>query len=314
MTEAFPDTSEWARLTVVPQKQKIYARDLYFRECWADMANIFGADVPATLAPIAMMNVKPDAVVGRRMTAVLDFVLDHGYRVIAARTVGLTRASMREVWRYDWDVYPVDRLAFSTIWYTSADVLLLILEDRSASAVPATARLSDSKGNALPEKRAPEHMRTLLRPPNRILNFVHVAEEPADIVRELGIWFDRPERRALLAEIAAHRGADRRDVARAAIAELEARYPTHDLDFAASLARLERASPALASAVHRLRDRIRDVRQLSWSELTSMIDPADPNVNRWDFITVASNVIPYEREIDSPAVPAADASKWVAAR
>lgn len=297
--ELLPTTSEWEQLSVMPEKRAAFSNDLYLRECWADLAEIFGTDLMGVLGSLAILNVKPDAVVGRRMRAVLNFVVDHGFVPIAAVSLCLTRHSMRELWRYDWHVYPVDRLAFSTLWYTSTDILLFVLQDHQPSnSVPAAARLSELKGHAVAEKRTCSDLRSVLRPPNGVLNFVHVAEEPIDVVRELGILLDRSERKRLIRDIKQHSDTDRCAEVLTEIARLEARYPEHDLDLSSSLRRLQASAPKSSEAIERLSRLIQTGEAMSWDDLCSMVDPMSSDIDRWDFICVASNAIRIQRDMD----------------
>lgn len=309
--DLLPTPSEWERLSVVPEKRDAFAKDLYFRECWADVAGIFGNARMSMLGSIGILNVKPDAVVGRRMTGVLEFVIEHDFLPIAAAPLRLTRHSIRELWRYDWHVYPVDRLAFSTFWYTSTEVLMFVLQDISPQGfLPASVRLSQLKGHGLPEKRTSSDLRTVLRSPNGILTFVHVADEPLDVVRELGIFFDRPERKALLTEIKHSAGVNRYDDVLNNIARLEACYPEHDLNFSSSLSRLEKSLAVTAKAATYLRKLLSDGETLGWDDLCSMIDPATEEVDRWDFISVASHVIRLERDVSPDIFPSVDVDRW----
>ena len=66
--------------------------------------------------------------------------------------------------------------------------------------MPATVRLSNLKGGPDAATRGAGSLRSALRSANRLFTFVHTADEPADIVRELAVFFDRDERRRLLAE------------------------------------------------------------------------------------------------------------------
>jgi len=299
-------TPDLTRLTAVPEKGDAFSDDLFFRECFADVEEILGADAMRILGSLAVLTLKPDAVVGRRMTAILDYAVRHGFVPIATVPFHLTRHSMREIWRYDWHVYTVDRLAFSTLWYTSTDVLLFAFrDDDPAPGLPASMRLAEMKGAALAEKRTPDQLRSVLRPPNRILNFVHICDEPADIVRELGIFFDRAERRSFLAAIAANWDADRYGEASQAIAALEARYPAHDLDLESSLRRVEQRSEAGAA---RVRDVLGSGGTMSWNEVSSALGAE--NVDRWDLITIATHVIEYERDVES-ILPGPSAARWM---
>lgn len=296
--DAEPTAADLERLTSCPAKRAEYANDLYFRESWPDVASIFGGAAMAMLESVVLVSFKPDAVVGRRMRATLDYAVAHGFRPLAAAPLAYTRHSMRELWRYDWHIYPVDRLRFSTLWYTCADVAALAFRDvRPQVGVSGAARLAALKGAAVASQRKPDQLRSLLRPPNQILNFVHVADEPADVVRELGIFFDRPARRSMLAAIVTHFDADRYDVAVAAIAALEARYAEHDLAFEPSLARLVRAGAVSTANAARLLRAFRGAERWGWDELCARIDASAPKADRWDIVAVASYLVPLERDV-----------------
>ena len=309
--DLLPSPAEWERLSVVPEKRNAFSRDLYFRECWADTASFFDDSASKILRSLAVLTMKPDAVVGRRMTRILDYTADQGFVPIAVAPLHLTRHSIRELWRYDWHVYPVTRLVFSTHWYTSTETLIFVLQEvgQQQRFLPASVRLSSLKGSALPDERKRGDLRTMLDPPNRILNFVHVTDEPADIVRELGIFLDLRERRALLKQIKQHWGKNRRETAAREIARLEALHPEHDLDFMASLGRLEACSAVTHAAAEHARKLFHHGDKVGWDDLCSIVDPSA--ADRWDFICVASNLIVYEREA-SPGVLSADvvANRW----
>ena len=288
-------------------KRSAYQDDLYFRESWADAVTTAGGRLELLLQRLTVLAMKPDAVVGRRSGRALDYLADHGFRPLVGRTVTLDRHTMREIWRYDWSVYTSDRLAFSTLWYTSTPMLVFFVADTNAPQFsPASVRLGELKGLADPARRNPAHLRSCLNPPNRILNFVHVTDEPADMVREIGILWDRPHRRALWRELAARVVSGQAGDVRLEITDVERCHPAHDLDFDAALHRLHRDG---LSAAHeaRLRAATRDGQHLGWDEVSGMLPPA---ANRWDVITVASNVIAYERRGVSGLLPAVDLDSW----
>jgi hypothetical protein len=286
----------WQWLTAAPQKPPLFRGDLYFRESWADAVDVLAARLPEALQRFALLNVKPDAVVGRRMRRILDFALAQGFRPLCASPLQLTRHSMRELWRYDWDIYPVDRLAFCSYWYTSADILMFIFEDAAPSAMtPASVRLSRLKGSSLPEQRRASDLRSVLGSPNKVLNFVHVADDPADMVRELGIFLDRGQRRALWRDLLRLSGGDHTDEVGAQIAQLEQRTPAHDLSFASALERLLRAGVIDRAAASQIERTVSRGGRLTWDEVCALVDPCDPRVDRWDFICIASSVIWLER-------------------
>lgn len=307
--DGMPTEEEGRQLSVVPEKREVFGYDLYFREGWADLLAVFGDDAADVLGGLAMLVVKPDAVVGRRLGLIMEYLADNGFVPVATTRFGYTRHSMREVWRYDWHIYTVDRLQLCTFWYLTNDVLLFLSRDvRPEAGLPATVRLCELKGVGDPAQREPRHLRTKLDPPNRILNFVHVGDEPADIVRELAIFLDRPERLRFLEDLRKHLADDGTARAQAEIAAIEADCPAHDLDIEATLERL--APVAGDAAIARLREVVEGGDRIAWDELAGLV-PFD-RVDRWDVIVTASFVLHNERPVPHALLPAVSPEAWIA--
>jgi hypothetical protein len=295
--DALPDDAQWRILTASREKRGLFEQDLYFREAWADAQATLGPDAAASLSSFALLCAKPDAVVGRRLRPMLDYAIEHGFMPVGVAGFVFDRHSMREIWRYDWHVYTVDRLRFSTIWYTSVPTVMFVLEDRTPeSGIPASVRLTSLKGNALASKRSPDDLRSRLSPPNQVLNFVHVTDEPADIVRELGILLESNARLEALRRI-----RDRRDGAIQASAAIEALYaahPGHDLDPQASLRRLRQAGVVDDGGAHRVEACLSAGETMDWEMLCALVPSSAFAEHRWDFISIASAVVPRERPIE----------------
>lgn len=308
---SMPSAQEWRALSKSAEKCRQFAFDLYFRECWEDCRAVFGEQAVSILHGLAILCAKPDAVVGRRLRPMLDYVLEHGYAPLAAAPFCFNRHSMRAIWCHDWHVYPVDRLAFSTLWYCSGTTMLFACEDRTPLArVPASVRLAALKGDALATRRTPGQLRSRLAPPNRILNFVHVPDEPADVVRELGILFDRDARRALLRAIAHGRSVGTGGVhqALATIARLESTCPAHRLDVHEVLTRLA-GQPDVQ--VDQLRHALDSGACLDWDTVCALLPGAASTLARWDVICVASHLIAPERPGTQAPMAAPDIGLWM---
>jgi len=331
-SEHLPGDAEWKALTVSAPKSAAFREDLYLRECWADTADVLTDGVPALqngptpqnspavqnglalLSSLALLTFKCDGVAGRRMVRTLEFLDQHDFAVIAVAPIRLNRHSMRELWRYNWHVYPIDRLNLMSVMHAATESLLLLLRDRRYDGVvPGATRLADLKGAADPAKRRPHELRAVLEPPNSVINFVHVADEPADVVRELAIFLDRPRRRAVLTSARENAEGDLMPAALDAVRQLEQRYRAHDFDLAAALRRVT-ADPSVPAAQRdRLVSAVSDGPAMSWDELVAVLDPADPHTNVWDFVCVATAVLPAKRESLTDLLPAVTAADWLAA-
>lgn len=307
-----PDDRAWHALTRSPRKRELFAEDLYFRECWADVNDVLGDGTLDLLSRVALFNFKPDGLVARRAERTLDFFEEHGFTIIGTAPMRFNRHSMRELWRYDWNVYTTDRLALCSLMHSATETVLLILRDnRYDGVIPAAVRLSDLKGSADPEARGPEALRSVLTPPNRVINFNHVADEPADLVREVGIFLDRAERRTLFEEVRRDFSADLAEKARAEVRRLEELIPGNDFDLDRALDRIEASGRVSAEDMERLRKESVGGDGMSFDELIAIVDPHDPAIDRWDFVRIATEILPMERKGYSGSLPAPTSVDWV---
>ncbi|NJC74042.1 hypothetical protein HC031_30655 [Planosporangium thailandense] len=224
-------------LSVLATKRALFAVDSYFRDSWEDLCELPAETVELILRHHALLLLKPDAVVGRRLTAALDWLRGQG-TVVAAEPVRLDRHTARAMWQYQWNAASRDRRDLADLICHDGGESLVLIVRMPADHRPATVRLSAAKGPADPERREPWQLRHRLGNENFLLNFVHAADEPADLVREIGVLFDAPRRRGLYRRL--RDGADATGAARAAVERLYARTPARDLGLAALISRQDR--------------------------------------------------------------------------
>src|SRR5438270_8110612 len=141
------------------------------------------------------------------------------------------------MWQFQWNSATRERRDLADLLTVAGESLLVIVR-LPDDPVPATVRLSSLKGPADPARREPHHLRTILGYGNFLLNYVHAADEPADLVRELGILFGAERRRAVYDALI--RGADASDVARRHAADLYAEIPAVDVTLDTTLANVRR--------------------------------------------------------------------------
>jgi hypothetical protein len=309
MHHSSPDEKTWEKLTASPRKPALFADDLYFREAWADVQDSWDGKGAEILQDLALFTFKSDGVIGRRIRPTLSFFERQGFALAAVAPMRHNRHSMRELWRYDWNLYPTDRLALTSLMHGATETLLLLLRDtRYDGVIPGTVRLADLKGS-VSQEWGPQHLRSVLKPPNRVINFCHIADEPADVVRELGIFLDRRERRDLLNTMRED-GGDLGPAVLAQVDRLESAYPEHDFDLRATLERIEQSGRAPAWAVDRIRNAAESGEQLTFDQLCEVLPPGEGDAELWDFILVATAVLPLEREGQQGLLPAPIGQDW----
>ncbi|MDB5652654.1 MAG: Nucleoside diphosphate kinase [Tardiphaga sp.] len=287
----------WRVLTRMPVKAELYARDTHFREALADARAALGENMIATLHRSALVMLKPDGLVGGRARAIVTFMQAHGFAIAAVVDHTLTRLQWREFWRFQVTAATLDRLAvYDLILQDRA--LLLLLRDETPEQVPASARLSAMKGPADISLQPQDCLRRQLDQPNRLFSFFHVADEPADLLRELAILCDAPVRRALLSRLEG--GALPRQERQLlddtlSIADRTART----FDVQASLQRLMQAlrgrSDEAAGRVRVDVARMQRGETIAWRAFAAAMAAAGLEVERWDLALLgATFTVPDE--------------------
>jgi hypothetical protein len=216
---------------------------------------------------------------------------------------------MRALWRWNWNRFRVDRLELCTRLFAATGTLVVLLA-ATPQPVPASVRLSNLKGGPDAASRTGGSMRSALRSVNRLFTFVHTADEPADIVRELAVFFDRDERRRLLAEATGLAPADLRLAER--VRRLEQAHPEHDLDADAAVARLGRR-PGGAAGAAALRAALDAGTPLDWAQIRALAAPLDLGVpgELWDVLSVAAELMVMERQEALDLLPTPPAQAWL---
>lgn len=304
-TPATPEIPTY--LSRLPQKRLLYAVDTYFRESFEDLTRVADLSTERFCHDHALLLLKPDAVVARRLGAVLRWVIASGFTIVCADVVTIDRHGIRALWQYGLNAASRDRRDAADLYVTASDCLLLIL------ALPgrpraATLVLSEAKGPADPVGCRPGQLRHDIGSFNYQLNLVHTADEPADLLRELAVLCDHETRLTLYRRTLA--GRDHTAEAFALVRRLEEATPAVDLRIERTLDDL--ASAAVGIATHpagkaRIGDPpgpwpelmaligcIRAGESRDWRRLVRLAEECGVPVSRWQRIVLATHLLdPY---------------------
>jgi len=287
------------RLTALSDKARHYAAEMWFREAWPDVVEVAGERAQPLVHELAAILFKPDGVACQVVKPALEFLAARDFTPLAAQPVRLDRQITRWMWLYRFNVASVERVRLHDLIHAAGDsVLVMLRDDRAAGGpIPGTVRLTAAKGSSRPERRTGDQLRTYLRNENRILNFLHTSDEPADLVRELGILLDRDERRRLLTSV-----LDGEPFVLPPVAAPFAGGP-RELDLARTLARLQAGAGAGAddpaargsedAAIERAAGAAAVGEAGALRRLWSLLaDRGD--VDRWDRAVVGAHAIDYD--------------------
>lgn len=204
MTEAPTDDRPFGdaispALSCDPRKRTLFGSDTYFLESVEQLGTLT-ADVDGFLHRHAALLLKPDAVVSRQLPTTVDWLARNGFRIVAAERTRLTRTVVRSLWYFQWNLATPERRRLADLFTDSCDSVVLIVRQDADGAeappsAPASVVLTERKGPTDPRARVPGQLRHETGRYSYLLNLVHTPDEPADVARELGIYFDSGLRR-----------------------------------------------------------------------------------------------------------------------
>ncbi|MFE9018921.1 nucleoside-diphosphate kinase [Streptomyces sp. NPDC007808] len=294
-------------LTRDPRKAEAYRLDPYMREALDSLAPM---PDPGVLDRHTFVVLKPDAVAGRRCELILGILRSEGWHPVAATTVRFDPLLVRELWRYQFNAASAQRIAVVDPLLSTGRSLLVLLEDRDRPAwLPASARLTAAKGAAEPSAARSTDLRTRIGRVNGLYNFMHTADEPADVARELQLfsyqagwdWCAGP-----LFGTAAPGATDPRETVTRLLAEVEAEIPAHDLDVDASLGRLAAQQGPWGACA---RDWPEPGHVEEWLGVLRRA-PLPPGSARWDVLTVLTSWIDCNEAGVRPIIATGTADAW----
>jgi hypothetical protein len=186
-------------LSVIKSKRIAYSREIYFRECWHDMLRESDENnIISLLSTVTLIMIKPDGVAARAIRPTICTLRAHGFEILAGAAVFLDRISMRELWRYEFNLATMQRMSAIDILLTSGPSLLLLL--RKTAPLYCRSAADDLRIWKGPSRghRDPSQLRSIIQALPGLLNYIHCPDEPADVVRELGVLLSKTERRSML--------------------------------------------------------------------------------------------------------------------
>lgn len=139
------------------------------------------------LFDISYVLIKPDAFAARKAQTILHYLQQQNLVIVAAQPLQVHQQQALNIWRYQWNRATPSRIKASLAIATCGPSLLLALKRAPArNQAPLAVKLWCNKGGAFAAKRASHTLRAALGVEGRYFGFVHVPDEPIDVVREIG--------------------------------------------------------------------------------------------------------------------------------
>jgi hypothetical protein len=313
---------QWRALTTLPTKLSLYRDETPFRESWRIAQEVLGPRALAVLQQTTVLTLRPEAILARKVGDCLAFLRRHHFAVTHTEQFRYSRNSIRDLWRYQWNIAQLDSIEVSDLVHYRAPALMLFLRDRHPTpTIPASLRLTAIKGTSAPAGRPAAHLRSVLGAPNRILVVVHAPDEPLDVVRELGVLFDR----AALTRIYSTMGRETPDapLLRSEIDDLYRSTEPGTLrvsdavdDFRRELAaKRSAADPRRAALLRRVGDSLSSAERgghLDWRRWTDDLGSCGIAHDSWVSTVIASHYVQHSLDGARPIIAETGRRRWLA--
>lgn len=180
----------------VNKKTRIFANDYFFNHTLELMQAYMDLELKK-INNLALIMLKPETIMMGKLEQTIKFLKENNFKVIYGVKKYLSNCQTSELWRYQWNAASLERIIVTQNEFETYPCLILVLESLDDSLLAST-RMTNLKGSCFAGKREPHHLRSILSPINQALNYIHSADEPIDIIREAGIFFNTSELIALM--------------------------------------------------------------------------------------------------------------------
>ncbi|TXH76054.1 MAG: nucleoside-diphosphate kinase [Lysobacteraceae bacterium] len=308
----------WKQLTRIPLKARLYAREPYFREGLDQAWRCLGDATPETLHRSALMMIKPDGLIGGKAPRIVEFLHEYGFEIVAVRHFVLHRLQWRELWRYQLTAATLDRLMVNDLVFSEPG-LMLCLRDTTVSPLPATVRLSELKGPSDVAQQTPGCLRRLMAQPNRVFSLFHVADEPADLLRELSIFLDAWDRARVFNALMGVGALPEDEQSRLDGVVEASRRSARSLDAGHALARVRAALGAQRgsiaetewAALHAALQSMAEGERIAWRPFADALARSGLMADPWDIAILGASFIVYDDPEASKQLVAVGHAPWL---
>lgn len=281
---------DWSQLTRHPDKARLYRDEPVCIEFGSHLDGAVGGTIDR-LRDLTLLILKPEALRRHASGRVLDFLASHGYVPLASRQVWFHATTSHLLWRYQWTKATPDRMRLHCRMGRDAPSLLILLRSSSTVAVPASVRLWGLKGSTDGSRRSPDALRTVVGMSNRMIAFVHCPDEPADVVRDLGILWPSSDRAALFDAINSSRtGLSACGSVCAGAEALERQVARHTVDSTEVVGRHRRCPGGCG----RIAVAVDQGEIWSLSDVEAGFGAPVDDRQRWDLFTLAAELIRHD--------------------
>lgn len=304
-------------LSCFPAKLECYAADEYFPGGWATLTEIHrqGVFPSERLWTIGSVLFKADTMLRGSGLRGIRFLEEQGFEIRAVREVCFSGARVEQFWRYSLGRLSRERVELlKALQKLSPSLYVLVESADQGTRLPCSLRLTELKGQVDVARRHAGNLRYAMGDPqSAFFNFVHTADEPADLIRELGLLFDAAERREMLLQTMSGSRPDVEGV----YERLRLSCVPSDLDFSAAVARLRDQIVSVSQGSDEVRAELLDAAGTlqqgnyhSWLRLRDKLSARRVPIDEIDAMVIAAGLIALKQEHPKQLFPSCEARHW----
>lgn len=183
------------------QKRRRFEEDPFLRDALDQFRRVSPGRLETLLFASVPVLFRPDALITGQYRDILSMLQDHGLTPRLALPFRYDRMLVRECWRYQLNIATRQRIDVMDALLVGQPAVYALFghQDHRREDGPLCQRVSRLKGPSDPTRREPGQLRFSTRNAQvSVLTFVHVPDEPLDLLRELGAFFGVADRWRIL--------------------------------------------------------------------------------------------------------------------
>ncbi len=203
--DPFKTTMPLEKLTKFPMKAELYLRESYFRQAHRVFEKLYDLSF---FKDYTFIIIRPDAIQAGAIDKIFTCMKSNNLEPVFFKSIDFNRHTISALWQNESNCWPIERLKAMEILLTQSESLFVVLKRKVTSDYIACEVLRTLKGPSVESLRKPGQIRYEIGAKNGLLDFLHFPDEPADIIREMGILFSKEEMKEMLEKIKKFDGSE----------------------------------------------------------------------------------------------------------
>lgn len=150
-------------------------------------------DFPKILKSHCLVILKPECLLTNKVDKAIDILREYGFEPVYIKIKTLSQQQVFSLWKYGWENASTARILMNYIVMSYSPCAILLLKNHGDILEDPCVFLNSKKGSSFPIESDHTSIRYKLGAVNNFLNYIHVSDSFADMIREMAILFDYNE-------------------------------------------------------------------------------------------------------------------------